>query len=428
MVSILCFLPVSVLSSEIRSITVQTAHMSPRTLQAHLPFQTGDTFDLAAFEKAKADLQHLHFFKTLEFLYREDKNGVDIRIRADDHTYLVVSGLVVSGKKHAAGVSLSGRNFLKQAENITLFIGGGKDGFNTHGEMALGNHTFRLDYFHLRFEQSFYSGGWVSENGLFSPADDKGKYRDVFLDSVKGTQDDFSVSYEYRFSPHWHAFVTPEYEYYRYDRKRLDTGNHSHVSAGLQYTDDVHPTMNMADLSELSHVEKQDILTDLPRVRSGKTAQVAYMAGGAWSGSDFTIKKWTAQGKYGWEFPSRQQIALFTKVQYAPDVPFSNGVESSELLFGMGIYDREQRGKQGFSAGISWTYFPLRNQTGILSLVPFYEQAYVSDGGRSYASHSGVGLSAGYRFWHFPIPISVTLTHNLTDGSQHAGVKVGGRF
>jgi len=421
-------LPLTAWSSEIRSITAQTTRMSAQALKTHFGLKTGDPFDAETFEKAKQHLQNMRLFKTLELLYQEDKEGVDIRIKADDHTYLAVMGLVVSGKTHSGGVSLLGRNFLKQGEDLSFFIGGGKNGFNIRGKAAFGPHTVSMDYFRLRFEQRFYSDGWVSSPDIFFPADDKGKYQDVFLGSVKGTQNDFSFSYGYRFSTVWSAFVAPEYEYYRYDHDELDTGNHSHLSAGLQYADDIRPTMNMSVLSGLEHIEKKDMLQDLSHTRAGKTAQLSYTAGGRWSGSDFTIQKWAVQGKYEWEFPSRQIVALFAKAQYALKAPFSNQVESSELLFGMGIYDREQRGKQGFSGGISLTYFPLRNQTGVLSIVPFYEQAYVSSGDSSYTSHSGVGISAGYRFWKIPFPLNVTFTHNLTDGSRHVGCKVGGHF
>ena len=94
----------------------------------------------------------------------------------------------------------------------------------------------------------------------------------------------------------------------------------------------------------------------------------------------------------------------------------------------MGIYDREQRGKNGVSGGISFTYYLMRNETGLFSVTPFYEQAYISSGGQSYEPHSGVGAVVGYRWWRIPLPISLSFTHNLNDGSHHLGCKVGGKF
>ena len=128
------------------------------------------------------------------------------------------------------------------------------------------------------------------------------------------------------------------------------------------------------------------------------------------------------------EFKNHNVLALFAKAQRAFNAPFSNEVSSSDLLFGMGIYEREQRGKTGFSAGIGFTYFLFRNKNGLLALIPFYEQAYISSGGSSYQPHSGVGITVGYRWWRVPIPISLNFTHNTDDGSHHVSFKLGGYF
>lgn len=415
-------------SSEIRTITVETNRIRPETLCGKLGIKKGEKFVLADVEKARAELEKSRIFRTLDVLYKEDKHGVDIRIRADDHVYLMTMGLFVNGKKRSGGASAVVRNLFKRGEEISLFAGGGRNGFDTRATGTFGRHTVGTEFFRQHFEQGFYANGWVSANGIFSPSDDKGRYENVFLGSVKGVQKNWSVSYGYALSSRWRFFLVPTYEYYRYADNALDTGNHSHISAGVQYNDDVRPETDMDALGGLEHLDKADLLRDLPRAKAGKTVQLSYTSGGRWIGSDFLLNKWGAQGKYGWEFPSRQRLTLFAKAQYAVRAPFSNGVESSELLFGMGIYDREQRGKQGFSVGLSWTCFPLRNRTGVLAVVPFYEQAYVSDGDSAYTLHSGVGVSVGYRLWRVNLPLRLTFTHNLADGSRHGAVKVGGRF
>jgi hypothetical protein len=157
-------------------------------------------------------------------------------------------------------------------------------------------------------------------------------------------------------------------------------------------------------------------------------AEISYTTGGRWTGSDYHINKIALGGELLWELKSRHLITLFAKAQRALDAPFSNQIESSDLLFGMGIYDREQRGKGGISTGVSATYFFIRNKTGLLSLTPFYELAYITSGGNSYSPHSGVGAELTYHLWRFPLPMSINFTQNVDDGTHHIGFKVGGRF
>ena len=268
----------------------------------------------------------------------------------------------------------------------------------------------------------------MSSPSVFSAADDHGNYNRYFLGSVHGNQDDWAFTYRYRFSSVWSAFITPEYEYYRYKNDVLDSGNHSHLSFGLQYADDIRADMNMGALSGLGLSDKAQALRNLPRVRTGKLAKFSYTVGGSWTGSDYDIQKLSLGGGYMWELKQRHILAVFAKADRAFDAPVSNLIRSGDLLFGMGIYDREQRGKGGVSAGLSFTYFIVRIKTGLLSLMPFYEQAYITSGGHSYTPHAGAGATLTYRLWRFPLPFSLNFTQNINDGSHHVGFKVGGHF
>ena len=420
--------PLGVMAETVHSITAETTRMSPQTLLKRFHLKEGEEFTEKEYEKAQADLHKLRVFKTLEFIEEKRKHGVDIHIKADDRSYVFPMAFALSGKKRAVGISLASGNLLKQGETAAFFVGRSRDGFATHGGLVLGDDSFFVSYSHIDFEQSFYSNGWISIPDLFSAADDKGHYDNFLLGTVKGKQDDFSFTYRRKFSSVWSVFITPQYEYYRYHNGVLDTGNHSQVSFGFQYADDIRPDMNMGALSGIGLSDKAHALRDLPRIRTGKLAQVSYTTGGRWSGSDYDIQKLSLGGGYMWEFRDRNLLAVFVKAQRAFDVPFSNLISSSSLLFGMGIYDREQRGKGGVSAGISFTYFLLRNNLGLLSFMPFFEQAYVTSGGSSYQPHAGVGGTLTYRFWRFPFPIGLNYTHNINDGSHHFGLKVGGHF
>ncbi|MBR2082418.1 MAG: hypothetical protein IJ876_05360 [Elusimicrobiaceae bacterium] len=415
-------------AQQVRHITAQTTRMSESTLLKRFKLKEGEAFTEKEYQKAQEDLHKLRVFKTLEFLEEKRKDGVDIHIKADDRSYVFPMAFAMSGKKRSAGLSLASGNLFKQGESAFLFVGGGRDGFATHGGLSLGDDAFYIGYSHVNFEQSFYRNGWMSSPGVFSSADDKGNYDHLLLTTVHGKQDDLMFTYSRRLSRVWSVSITPQYEYYSYKSPLLDSGNHSHVSFGVSYSDDIRSGMNMGALSGIGWSDKQHALRDLPRVRVGKLAQATYTAGGDWSGSDYTIQKLSLGGGYMWEFKTRHMLAVFAKMQRAFEAPFSNRIRSGDLLFGMGIYDREQRGKTGMSAGISFTYFILRNQTGLLSLMPFYEQAYISSGGHSYELHSGAGATLAYRFWRFPLPFGLNFTKNLNDGSHHIGFKVGGHF
>lgn len=426
--AILCCLSLCALAVQVHDVTAQTTRMSERALLHHFHLKPGDLFTPQTYEKAQQELHRLRVFKTLEFIRKERKEGVDIHIKADDRSYLFPIAFALSGKKRSVGLSLASGNLLKQGETLFLFAGSSRDGFSTHGGLSWGDALFFIQYRHLNFEQNFYQHGWSSTPDVFSPSDDKEDYASTWLKSVRGKQDNLIFTYRHKFTDVWSFSFTPEYEYYAYKNDVLDSGNHSHISVGLQYTDDIRPGMNMGALAGIGLSDKEQALRDLPRVRTGKLAELTYTTGGSWMGSDYNINKLSIGGSLLWELRTRHLLTLFAKAQRAIDAPFSNQIESSDLLFGMGIYDRQQRGKGGFSGGISFTYFMLRNNVGLLSITPFYELAYITAGSNSYSPHSGAGATLTYRLWRFPLPFSINFTQNLDDGSKHVRFKVGGRF
>lgn len=422
------YMPLAAAATPVRHISAEATPMSAAIVKKHFSLKEGAEFSQQEYDKAQQDLEKTDLFRTVKFWETKHDDGVDIHIKTEDHRYIMPMLFGLSGNKHAVGVSVLGRNVFGRGESAYLFMGGGRDGFDTHGELDTAKALYAMGYRHINFTQRFYKNGWVSHREIFSSADDKNKHNEALLGDIRGRQDDFFITYQYRFSSVWSASVSPEYEYYEYKNHALDTGNHSHITFGLQYTDDIRPGINMETLIALEHLDKKEMLQDLPRVHVGKLAEISYTAGGDWSGSDYNIDKLAVGGAYLWELKTRHLIALFAKAQRAFDAPFSSQISSSDLLFGLGIYDREQRGKGGVSAGISFTYFALRNHAGILGITPFFEQAYITSGGNSYQPHSGVGVAAGYRFWKIPVPIGISFTHNLNDGSHHVSCKVGGKF
>lgn len=428
LVFLCCMFPLFAGAETVHHISAQTTRMSEETLKKRFKLKEGEEFTEKEYQKAQDDLHKLRVFKTLEFVEEKRKDGIDIHIKADDRSYVFPMAFALSGKKRSAGVSVASGNIFKQGESAFLFVGGGRDGFATHGALTLGDDAFFVGYSHINFEQSFYEGGWMSKPGVFSSADDKGNYNSSLLATVHGKQDDLTVMYRRRLSRVWSVTVTPQYEYFWYQDGVLDGGDHSTVSFGLQYNDDIRPGLNMGALSGIGLSDKEHALQDLPHVRTGKLAQATYTAGGKWIGSDYETYKVGVGGGYMWEMRKRHILAVFVKAERALKAAFSSQIQSADLLFGLGIYDRTQRGVGGVSAGISYTHFLLRNNTGLLSLMPFYEQAYITSGGHSYQPHSGVGATLSYRFWRFPLPMGLNFTQNLNDGSHHIGFKIGGHF
>lgn len=425
---IFLFLPLCISAAQVHSITAETNRMDEDSLKKLFNLKEDETFTKEKYEKAKEELEKSPLFKKVDFLYKEEKNGIDIHIKADDGIYIIPMAFAYGSNKHSYGVSLEIGNLLKKGENMLFSIGGSKDGFETHSSLNLGKHYFYGAYSRLDFEQSFYENGWESTKGIFNSVQDKNKSNRTVLAQAAGKQEDIVFTYGYKISSLWSAFLTPQYEYYSYQDDVLDSGNHSTLTFALQYNDGFSLVMDMHSLDDLALSTKEQALKDLPRIKTGKAAVVSYTAGGDWTGSDYEIQKVSAGGAYLWEFKTRHRIAVFVKGMRALKAPFSNQIESSDLLFGMGIYDRQQRGKGGVSGGLAFTYFLLRNKDVLLGLTPFYEQALATSGYDSYQQHSGAGAELTLRWWPVPLPVSINFTQNLNDGDRRLGFKIGRHF
>ena len=168
---LLCCVALAAHAETVRSITAETTRMSPDTLKKRFSLKEGEVFTEKEYERAQEKLHRMRVFKTLEFLEKKRKDGVDIHIKGDDRSYVFPMAFALSGKKRSAGVSLASGNLLKQGESMYFFLGGGRDGFSTHGALSLGDDAFFLGYDHVNFEQSFYESGWMSSPGVFSSAE-----------------------------------------------------------------------------------------------------------------------------------------------------------------------------------------------------------------------------------------------------------------
>ena len=412
-------------AQQVGTVSAQTTRMKPDTLKRLFLIKEGDDFSPEKYERAQDELHRLRVFKQLDFSTRQNGNKTDIHITANDGAYIFPFGFISGGKKSAAALALAGGNWFKQGESIFIFAGGGSDGFTSRAGLSLGKHFFSVAQTHLNFDQRFYRDDWQNAHGAFSTTDDEEDYKTRLLLQTHSRQDELSLLYAYRFTRTLQVRAEPKYRYVSY-ANGLDNGNHSAVSFGLRYSDDVRPNINMGALSGYGLSDKAQSLQDLPHARSGYLAEINYSAGGKMTGSDYEIQKLGASAAWVLELKTRHTLMVQLKAQDDLKAPLSDQTLSTELL-SAGRYDRTRRGTRGAGLSTSFAYYLLRNQTGLLSIAPFYELAYVYDHA-TYRPHSGAGATLAYRLWRFPLPFGVNYSHNLQDGSVQIGFVMGGSF
>ncbi len=413
-------------------VTVGEVHasatrMSAKTLQKLFLLKPGDSFTPAAYEKAQDDLHNLRVFKKLEFSTQDRNSQKDIFIQAQDGYYIFPLAFASGGKKSAAALSLAAGNLFKQGESTFFFAGGSEDGFSAMAGASIGNEFFSLGFTKLNFDQRFYRNGWSNSFGIFSTTDDKDEYAGELLGQAHTRKEQLAFTYMHRFSRTLRGFVRPEYVRYSYSPHALDNGSHNQITLGVRFTDDIRKGANMGALSGYGLTDKKKSLQNLPRARQGYGLNLFYSAGGSWTGSDYDISKLGLEAAWVLELKNRHMLVTELRAQDAFKAPFSDGILSTELLSGMGRYDRQIRGSRGAGAAVSFIYYLLRNDTGLLSLAPFYELAYVYANTR-YRPHSGAGAALTYKLWRFPFPFGINYTRNLQDGSEQVGFVFGGKF
>ncbi len=401
--------------------------MSDKTLQQLFLLKPGDPFTPALYEKAQDDLHNLRVFKKLEFSAQDREGKKDISIHAQDGYYIFPLAFVSGGKKSAAALSLAAGNLFKQGESTFFFVGGSSDGFSAMAGANIGKDFFSLGFTKLNFNQRFYQNGWSNTFGVFSTTDDQNEYNSSLLEQIHTRKEQLSFTYMHRFSRILRAFVRPEYVRYTYSPHAQDNGSHNQITLGIRLTDDIRKGANMGALSGYGLTDKKQSLQNLPRARQGYAASLFYTAGGDWTASDYDISKLGLEMAWVLELKNRNMWVIEARAQDAFKASFSDEIFSTELLGGMGRYDRQLRGTRGAGAATSFVYYLLRNETGLLSLAPFYEIAYVRTDSR-YRPHSGAGAALTYKLWRFPFPFGINYTHNLQDGSHQVGFVFGGKF
>lgn len=410
------------------TVSATTTRMSEQTLKKYFTLKPGNAFTPQAYDKAQDELHNLRVFKKLDFTASPAENGtVDIHIDAQDGSYIFPIAFISGGAKSAAAVSLAAGNLFKQGESTFAFVGGSSDGIATRVGGRFGNNALSIGFEKLHFDQRFYQNDWVNSFGVFSTTDDEENFKDKLLRQTHTKKEAVSLTFSHRFSRTVRAFLQPQYVRYAYAQNQFDSGNHNQITLGLNWADDIRQGANMGALSGYGLSDKAKTLQNLSSVRSGYALGADYTAGGKWTGADYEISKLALEAAWVLELKTRHMFIVQAKAQDAFKAPFSDQPLSSEILPHLGRYDRQRRGTRGAGAGATFVYYLLRNQTGLLSVAPFYELAYLRADG-SYRPQSGLGTTVTYRLWRFPLPIGLNYTRGLEDGNNVFGFVMGGAF
>ncbi len=415
----------------INTVQAQTKRMAPSVLLERFPLKPGDTFSAREYDLAQDKLHDMRVFKKLDFeLKPAPGNKLDINVRAEDGFYIFPIAFASGGTKSTAALSLAAGNLFKRGETSFFFIGASEDGFTASGGVSAGKNHFQAAFAKLNFDQRFYRRYWSNTFGIFSTSDDQGEYDQDLLGQVHTRRTQYTLTYSRELTDNLTAFVRPQiarYEYAGGERLGLDEGRHNSVTVGLSLKDNIRKGANMGALSGYGLTDKEKSLMNLPNARFGCAGSVFYTDGGSWTGADYRVSKLGVQAAWLAELKTRHLLALEVKAQDAFQAHFSDEILSTDLLSGQGRYARQIRGSRGAGVSAAFVYYLLRNNTGLLSVSPFYETAGVYRAG-GYHSHSGAGATLAYKLWRFPFPLGVNYTHNLTDGSRQTAFVLGGAF
>ncbi len=406
-------------------IDVSATRVRPSVVLRKFPLKPGDEFTPQAYEAAQDKLHDLRLFKKLDFSFKIRETKADISIQGEDGYYFFPLAFFSAGDKDAFFMSVFEGNYFKRGE--TAFVSGGtsRDGYTALAGLAVEDNFFQIGFTKLDTRLRFYPDGWSSVYGVMSVSEDKDHYGEP---SAQGDirNYDWTLTYARSFGD-FRLSVSPRFKRAGYKYLNLDEGNHNQLSLGASYKHNLRTSSSMGVLFGFGLSDRAKMLRDLTAARFAYAADISFAKGGSWSGADYDITRLRVHGLWQAELKQRHVFSLEFTGEDSYGSAFSDQTLSTRLLSGQGRYRRQLRGSRGAGAAASFLYYILRNDTGLLSLTPFYEQAYGHDGTK-YRSHSGAGATLSYKFWRFPFPIGLNYTRNLSDSSQLVSFVLGGQF
>ncbi len=177
----------------------------------------------------------------------------------------------------------------------------------------------------------------------------------------------------------------------------------------------------MADLTER--------IKPLDRNQTQANAEFSVSESDRSLGSDLSFTKLVLGLQSSVSFKHRQKISLRARgsAGLRENLPLSQKITSNRDLGLRGNYAREYRGDRGLASSLSFSYPFRRTRRGSWTGEIFSDAASVWDSGRSF-NKNGIGLSFGYQFWRFPLPLGLTYSYSLDDKDGQVNFSFGGRF
>jgi len=407
----------------VNEIRVNTNRMREAVLRDKFKLKTGDTFTEDAYQNAQDALHNMRVCKELNFSITPlPDNKIDINIDAQDGYFFFPLVFATGGGGNGAlAITLVEGNFFKHGETAYATAAFSSDGGMGGLGLSIGNSSYNLRGYSLDFEQRFYSGGWSSNYGIFSSTTDQGRYGEP-LERINTHKNSFAFGYSHKID-YLTLFIQPELQQVSYKGGGPDGGSHNKITVGAGYGKNLPQGANMGAIFGYGLSDKATALRPLTAVKPGYNFNASYTGGGGWTGADYDINKISAAASFLAELKSRHVFLISLRAQQSINAVFSEQVRSVELLDKNGSYDRQILGDKGAGVSASFTYYLLRNNTGLLAVEPFYQLAYVYQNG--YKDHSGAGASLFYKLWRFPFPLGLNYTHNLSDGSDRVAFYAG---
>ncbi|WP_428898455.1 hypothetical protein Dip518_000654 [Parelusimicrobium proximum] len=412
----------------IDKINITTTRVHPSVVRDRMPVKEGERLDCEEYRKACEYLHDMKIFKKLSITvdYKEN-NQADINISGEDSYYIIPFPFITGGDSNLIMLMLLEVNLFKRGEAVMLAGAHSDDGNMGAAALMFANTSITAAYTDADYKEKVYSNGSYTTGGVFGSSDTKDKWgapveerkreeRKMMLMASKTIKNHLTlgagVSNE---STKYNGFDAEQNKIYF----QASVHNNMRSSRGM--------AGNAGAIFGLGLSDLDDSLKKLPAPRFGYSAGLAYTTAGGFTASDddYNMGKLSLLGSM--ETPSRHMLILSANAAAADAKGYDKLSTTGDLISSFGSYGREYRGDYGLGGGASFIFYIIRNRLGTLSVAPFAETSTVFDGGHSY-SQTGVGTSAGYKFWRFPFAFGFTYTRNLQDNTNQFSFSAGAGF
>lgn len=418
----------------IGTIEIKTSRVSAHKVKKKFGLTEGDLFNAQNYETAKESLHDMRVFKSIDFNINEvDDNTINISIDAKDSYYIFPMIFGTGGKKSTFGAALMEGNLFKLGESIFTFGAFNSDGYMVTGGFGIDDNFFSVSYRNMKYKEYVYKNKSYSNSGLFSGSSKENKHGEPLYDyDVDSNAIAFMWVKSFHKKVSINLGISLSDVVYTGTTIPLDKGKHNKFLFGIKKFNNVKSGSggfagSFGAIFGIGLSDVKDQLADLPKEKYGYLLALNYENGGEYLGSDYPTSKINLKAIGNIEFKKRHVLILDIAGAKDFESPFYDRIKSKDVLSGKGRYSREFRGDYAVGTGASFIWYLIKNTTGVLTLMPFIENAIVWNNANP-QNQGGAGASLSYRLWRIPFPIGINFTQNLNDGSSDFYFLFGGGF